>query len=92
MNTRTLIVLALAGITAPAMAATIYVDAANCRPPVSDCCTAHGGPGCDDRPCETAVCAIQPACCDEWDSLCVSLAESLCDLCRGTTEQGISHG
>ena len=68
-------------------AATIHVDAANCPP--SDCCTAHGGPGCDDMACETAVCAVEPSCCTTWDTVCASLAEALCDpLCGGACPGG----
>ncbi|UCE59471.1 MAG: right-handed parallel beta-helix repeat-containing protein, partial [Phycisphaerales bacterium] len=43
--------------------------------PTSDCCTAHGTPGCDDVACETAVCAADAFCCIEpWDATCADLA------------------
>jgi hypothetical protein len=39
-----------------------------------DCCISHGGPGCGDFACESAICAIDPSCCDEWDNACAVLA------------------
>jgi hypothetical protein len=45
-----------------------------------DCCM-EGGPGCSDFACCTIVCEFDPLCCViAWDSLCVTLAESLCGL------------
>jgi len=46
------------------------------------CCIEHG-PGCSDFTCCTAVCDIDPSCCqDVWDEVCVSLAQDHCgDLC-----------
>ncbi len=57
-----------------------------CNVPIvggSDCCHAHGAPGCDDLGCEIAVCAFENYCCDiEWDGYCVQLSLELCpDTC-----------
>jgi hypothetical protein len=48
-----------------------------------DCCTASGGPGCNDTACCEAVCAVDSFCCgSEWDANCATEALSLCgDLC-----------
>ncbi len=48
-----------------------------------DCCDSHGYPGCDDIECESAVCAIDPNCCDDvWDEACAALAAAECgNLC-----------
>ncbi len=46
--------------------------AASC---VSDCCAAHGTPGCDDDACEASVCAADPFCCNnQWDVVCTNNA------------------
>lgn len=51
-------------------------------PGAGDCCIANGSPGCDDLPCCVEVCINDPFCCDgQWDSLCASLANSLCFVC-----------
>lgn len=43
------------------------------------CFTIHVSPGCDRRECCEAVCAVDPACCEEdWDSKCVAAAEATC--------------
>ncbi|HMN95392.1 MAG TPA: hypothetical protein PKC43_04175 [Phycisphaerales bacterium] len=52
-------------------------------PPVcpsdGDCFTAHANAGCQDPTCCTAVCFVDPSCCDgSWDSACVSLAGEVC--------------
>jgi hypothetical protein len=47
----------------------------------SDCCIAHGTPGCDDPECEYIVCSLFPDCCvDPWNSLCADVAAGICDL------------
>ena len=44
-------------------------------PPSGDCCVAHPTSGCEDLDCETAICAIDPFCCDiEWDDTCAASA------------------
>ena len=48
-------------------------------PPSGDCCVGHppDNPGCEDIVCETAICLIDPFCCNavgNWDSLCASEA------------------
>jgi predicted outer membrane repeat protein len=49
----------------------------------SDCCFAHGTPGCDDPTCEATVCGVDTFCCSvEWDWLCADQARELCpELC-----------
>lgn len=49
----------------------------------SDCCITHPTPGCDDPSCESAVCAIDPACCDTgWNVACLITALSIpCEAC-----------
>ena len=55
-----------------------------CPPPVSDCCSAHPSPGCDDPECESIVCAIDPFCCDSgWDQVCADEANNNCPVCGG---------
>ncbi|MFO0963143.1 MAG: hypothetical protein U0625_09590 [Phycisphaerales bacterium] len=45
-----------------------------------DCRTSHTTAGCDDAACCSAVCAIDPACCEiEWDTVCVLEANKLCE-------------
>ncbi len=56
----------------------------------STCCVAQETPGCDDGPCQTCVCGIDPLCCDAggaWDQPCVDLAFTDCAgtcPCAGT--------
>jgi len=61
-----------------------------CKAP-SDCCVAHGAPGCEDGACESAVCLTRPSCClASWDGVCADEANARpacvngCDgrLCR----------
>jgi len=49
----------------------------------STCCFASGGIGCDDPDCTTAVCSIDPFCCEfQWDFICASEALVFCpDTC-----------
>lgn len=58
--------------------------------PNSDCCAAHGSPGCSEPNCEAAVCAIDPWCCNvQWDALCAFEAQILCpNLCAPTLQFG----
>ena len=50
----------------------------------SNCCSAHGTPGCDDATCQASVCAIDSFCCNvAWDSICASEAQSICPICQG---------
>lgn len=56
----------------------------------STCCVSQVTPGCDDSPCQTCVCGIDPLCCDPqaaWDQTCVDLAFTDCSAsctCLGT--------
>ena len=57
--------------------------------PISNCCTPHGEPGCEDQACEDFICSdpIDPFCCDpqvgSWDEACVQQALFWCDVCAG---------
>ncbi len=63
-----------------AQADTIFGDVTDCN--LSDCCSVHQTPGCDDPGCEAAVCTVYPSCCDDsWSSTCVFLAFDLCGAC-----------
>ncbi len=54
-----------------------------CNIPASNCCYPAGVQGCEDADCQTAVCALDPACCDqEWDIICANLANDACELCQ----------
>ncbi|MHC5028861.1 MAG: DUF1349 domain-containing protein, partial [Planctomycetota bacterium] len=51
-----------------------------------DCCAANGTTGCDDPACCSAVCLVDPFCCDtEWDASCAGLAAQLCTTCGALT-------
>jgi len=51
--------------------------------PASDCCVANGTPGCDNRDCESLICAADPFCCDtEWDQICANAAFADCAVCQ----------
>ena len=53
-----------------------------CGPGAGNCCAANGTPSCDDKECCTAVCFIDPFCCDTvWDGNCAAVATDLCDVC-----------
>ncbi len=59
-------------------------ETAESEPLGSNCCTAHGGGGCDDPICSTEVCCFDFKCCFTWDSICAGLAGDLCgNLCGG---------
>lgn len=46
-----------------------------------NCCTAHGGLGCDNAEFEACVCGVDDYCCTgEWDSLCVDTAYYDCGI------------
>ncbi|MBL9119270.1 MAG: trypsin-like peptidase domain-containing protein [Phycisphaerae bacterium] len=46
------------------------------------CNVAHNTPFCNDESCCNAVCAVDAFCCNnQWDSLCVSEAQTLCSAC-----------
>ncbi len=51
----------------------------------TDCCfPRHRGEGCEDPICESAVCAVDPVCCDSfWGDQCAALAAELCPECFG---------
>ncbi len=57
-------------------------------PPIScaagsgDCCSANGTAGCEIVGCCTAVCELDPSCCEaEWTAACALSAEELCSPC-----------
>jgi hypothetical protein len=50
-------------------------DTTECFTFMGDCCANNGTPGCDDAACTAAICADDPACCDNaWDGPCASAA------------------
>ena len=52
-----------------------------CGNATGDCGEAHGGQGCNDPVCCTAVCAVNPLCCDlGWDQSCVETAITECGI------------
>lgn len=52
----------------------------------SDCCTAHGGAGCDQPACSSCVCNLEPTCCAvAWDAECVQV---LTDFCSAACQCG----
>ena len=60
-----------------------------CLGATGSCAEAHGGPGCDDPTCCSAVCAIDPLCCIiGWDTTCLGYAVDACGIfiynCDGT--------
>lgn len=47
--------------------------------PGGNCCSVHGGPGCDVAACQACVCGIDAPCCQSgWDATCVSEARAEC--------------
>jgi hypothetical protein len=48
-----------------------------------ECCEGHEGPGCDNKPVQECVCAMDSWCCEsEWDDACAALIEQLgCGHC-----------
>jgi hypothetical protein len=49
-----------------------------------NCCEPVGTLGCDCRPCQATVCAVDPFCCSvAWDGICAGEGESLCTCCPG---------
>ncbi len=55
-----------------------------CGPGNGDCFEPNGTPGCDDAACCEAVCDLVPSCCEQdWDAICVQVAEILCSCKPG---------
>jgi hypothetical protein len=53
-------------------------------PGTGNCFAAHTSPGCNNEVCCSAVCAIDPFCCDDhWDNLCADEANEICTSCGG---------
>ncbi|MCI0364075.1 MAG: hypothetical protein L0219_09360 [Phycisphaerales bacterium] len=53
-------------------------------PGAGSCFVSHGTPGCDSEVCCSAVCDLDPFCCNAiWDSQCVDEAAKLCATCGG---------
>ena len=62
----------------------ISCNYASCPMPLSNCCSAHGGEGCDNEACEETVCDIDLGCCFNWDTGCADLANQYCpEVCSG---------
>jgi hypothetical protein len=56
-------------------------NSSGCAGATGDCRTPHGGVGCNDAVCCTAVCAANPLCCDPgfgWDAQCVQDTVAYC--------------
>lgn len=50
-----------------------------CGPGAGDCFELNGNVGCDDTNCCETVCSIDAFCCEnEWDTICVGLANQIC--------------
>ncbi len=66
-----------------AYVATLTCSGETCDPP-SNCCSPHGGLGCDNQECQDLICAADPFCCDvAWDGLCSGAANAQCAVCMG---------
>ncbi|MCI0364076.1 MAG: hypothetical protein L0219_09365 [Phycisphaerales bacterium] len=53
-------------------------------PGTGSCFAPHTSPGCNNELCCSAVCAIDPFCCDDhWDPLCADEAHEVCTECGG---------
>lgn len=62
-----------------ALTVTFTAVAAGCATATGECDEAHGGLGCVDPACCTAVCTVNPLCCDiAWDAGCVEVGVELC--------------
>ena len=61
-------------------------------PGTGDCCTGHGGVGCNDFDCCDLVCFVDSFCCEEeWTDDCAAFAATLCGpLCQ--SEPGCGAG
>jgi hypothetical protein len=47
---------------------------------VSNCCSSHGGTGCDQPGCTNCVCQLDPFCCQtQWDAICADEAANECN-------------
>jgi hypothetical protein len=70
---------------------TVVMDATAVRDgtqSASDCCEANGSPACQDSPCTTCVCAVDPYCCNvDWDQICAGEALDPSD-CGGSCPCG----
>ena len=65
-------------------------------PTSGDCCSPHGGGGCENTACCNTVCNADSVCCGSfWDQDCVNLAGilcgDLCDPCPGTGDCCTAH-
>lgn len=60
------------------------------------CCSANGTAGCEDSACETAICAIDPFCCNsQWDGFCAGAAADNANAggaCAGVSNCGGDNG
>ena len=51
--------------------------------PPPDCCFPHPSAGCENQICESAVCAVDPFCCNDWSVSCAWTAAIVCPECFG---------
>ncbi|MBL9120415.1 MAG: hypothetical protein JNL80_10935 [Phycisphaerae bacterium] len=50
-----------------------------CGPTAGPCFVAHAGAGCSDTACCTAICLVDPSCCEaQWDTDCAAQATNQC--------------
>ncbi|MEM6990101.1 MAG: hypothetical protein AAF721_06380 [Myxococcota bacterium] len=69
-----------------------YVLNINNLPGQGFCCAGNFSPGCSSAPCENAVCAMQPSCCEEeWDDSCGMLAIAECAVCQNLGDCCVAH-
>ncbi len=77
-----LLSLGLALLLQPALA-----WAQNC-PGEGDCLSPNGTAGCADLTCCTAICELDPFCCETWDTDCAATADALCAGLCGAQASG----
>ena len=59
-------------------------------PTAGNCRAAHATPACEDAACCLSVCAVDTFCCDEqWDSVCVAQAQTLCGVNADVDGDGV---
>ena len=68
---------------------TLNAASEGCVGATGGCGVAHGGLGCNDPVCCSAVCSANPLCCElAWDSTCVQTAVAVCGIFVYNCNQG----
>lgn len=68
-------------VVASAASVTSQAGAQGCAAAQQPCCQTSSSPGCSNRFCCEAVCAIIPTCCtQDWDDYCVLVAHNICGV------------